>query len=383
MPNRRQAKHADLQRNIIDFCRLLRDREMLVTPSEVIDAMKTADAVDLSDRQEFKTALRSVLTARPEDIPIHDATFDEFWRSRLPDRMEERGEEGVAAQDDQAQGEELPQPQVAEGDQAEADEDEEGLDMPLYSPVEVLASRDFSTFVPDEMQDIARAIMLVARRLATRESRRYRSTQRGHAIDLRRTMRRNIKYGGTVVELARKKRKIRKPKIVLICDVSRSMDTYSKFLLQFIYALQNTLGRVESFVFSTRLTRVTDYFRSSDIYTALDRIAREVPDWSGGTRIGESLRTFNAEWALRTVNKHTIVLIMSDGLDTGDASVLEHEMEQIQRRAARVIWLNPLLGNDDYRPLARGMSAALPHVNLFASAHNLASLQALGKHLAL
>lgn len=379
----RKARHADLQRNIIDFCRLLRDREMLVTPSEVIDAIRTADAVDISDRQEFKTALRSVLTARPEDIPIHDTSFDEFWRNRIPERFEEQGEEGVASQDPEAQGEELPQPQIAEGDQAEADEDEEGLDMPLYSPVEVLASRDFSTFVPDEMQEIARAIMVVARRLATRESRRYRSTQRGHAIDLRRTMRRNIKYGGTVVELARKRRKIRKPKIVLICDVSRSMDTYSKFLLQFIYALQNTLGRVESFVFSTRLTRVTDYFRSSDIYTALDRIAREVPDWSGGTRIGESLRTFNADWALRTVNKHTIVLIMSDGLDTGDASVLEHEMEQIQKRAARVIWLNPLLGNEDYRPLARGMSAALPHVNLFASAHNLASLQALGRYLAL
>ncbi len=379
----RKARHADLQRNIIDFCRLLRDREMLVTPSEVIDAIRTADAVDISDRQEFKTALRSVLTARPEDIPVHDASFDEFWRNRMPERFEEQGEEGVASQDPEAHGEELPQPQIAEGDQAEADEDEEGLDMPLYSPVEILAARDFSTFVPDEMQEIARAIMVVARRLATRESRRYRSTQRGHAIDLRRTMRRNIKYGGTVVELAKKRRKIRKPKIVLICDVSRSMDTYSKFLLQFIYALQNTLGRVESFVFSTRLTRVTDYFRSSDIYTALDRIAREVPDWSGGTRIGESLRTFNADWALRTVNKHTIVLIMSDGLDTGDASVLEHEMEQIQKRAARVIWLNPLLGNEDYRPLARGMSAALPHVNLFASAHNLASLQALGRYLAL
>ena len=379
----RKARHADLQRNIIDFCRLLRDREMLVTPSEVIDAIRTADAVDISDRQEFKTALRSVLTARPEDIPIHDASFDEFWRNRIPERFEEQGEEGVASQDPEAQGEELPQPQIAEGDESEADEDEEGLDMPLYSPVEILAARDFSTFVPDEMQEIARAIMVVARRLATRESRRYRSTQRGHAIDLRRTMRRNIKYGGTVVELAKKRRKIRKPKIVLICDVSRSMDTYSKFLLQFIYALQNTLGRVESFVFSTRLTRVTDYFRSSDIYTALDRIAREVPDWSGGTRIGESLRTFNADWALRTVNKHTIVLIMSDGLDTGDASVLEHEMEQIQKRAARVIWLNPLLGNEDYRPLARGMSAALPHVNLFASAHNLASLQALGRYLAL
>jgi uncharacterized protein len=379
----RRARHSDLQRNIVEFCRLLREREMLVTPSEVIDAIRTADAVDISDRQEFKTALRSVLTARPEDIPVHDATFDEFWRGRLPEQTETSSEEGEAIEDPNAKGDEMSQPQIADADQGDADEDDEGLDVPLYSPVEVLATRDFSTFIPDEMQQIARAIMVVARRLATRESRRYRSTQRGHAIDLRRTMRRNIKYGGTVVELAKKRRKIRKPRIVLICDVSRSMDTYSKFLLQFIYALQNTLGRVESFVFSTRLTRVTDYFKTSDIYTALDRIAREVPDWSGGTRIGESLHTFNQEWALRTVNRHTIVLIMSDGLDTGDASVLEHEMEQIQKRAARVIWLNPLLGNEDYRPLARGMSAALPHVNLFASAHNLASLQALGKALAL
>src|SRR5258708_9899411 len=127
MARPRQAKHADLQRNIINFCRLLRDREMLVTPSEVIDAIKTADAVDIADRQEFKTALRSVLTARPEDIPIHDATFDEFWRGRLPDRMEERGEEGVATQDDQGEGEELPQPQGAEGDDANADDDDARL----------------------------------------------------------------------------------------------------------------------------------------------------------------------------------------------------------------------------------------------------------------
>ncbi|HYY88127.1 MAG TPA: VWA domain-containing protein, partial [Chloroflexota bacterium] len=311
-----------------------------------------------------------------------DATFDEFWRSRLPERIEDQGDEGVASQDPDAEGDERAQPQLAEGDEGPED-DEEGVDMPLYSPVEVLAARDFSTFSADEMADIARAILVVARRLATRESRRYRSTQRGHAVDMRRTFRRNIKFGGTVVELARKKRKIRKPRIVLICDVSRSMDTYSKFLLQFIYALQNTLGRVESFVFSTRLTRVTEYFKSSDIYTALERIAREVPDWSGGTRIGESLRVFNRDWSMRLVNKHTIVLIMSDGLDTGDASVLEAEMEQIERRAARVIWLNPLLGNEDYRPLARGMSAALPHVSLFASAHNLASLQALGRALTL
>ncbi len=344
--------------------------------------MRTANAVDLGDREEFRVALRTVLTARPEDVPVFDATFEEFWQPQVLERPEEQGDEGVAEQDPNAEGEDKQVPQLAQGDGADENSDTE-LDMPLYSPVEVLAERDFSGFQADEMAEIARAIVVIARRLATRESRRFRSTQRGHAIDMRRTMRRNIKYGGTVVELARKRRKIRKPRIVLICDVSRSMDSYSRFLLQFIYALQNTLGKVESFVFSTKLTRVTDYFKHRDIRAALDRIAEEVPDWSGGTRIGQSLMTFNQEWALRLVNNRSIVLILSDGLDTGDASILEHEMEEIQRRAARVIWLNPLLGNEDYRPLARGMSAALPHVDLFASAHNLASLQALGKYLAL
>src|SRR5262249_52123473 len=138
----REARHSDLQRNIIDFCRLLRERDMLVTPSEVIDALRTADAVDISDRQEFKLALRSVLTAKPEDIPLHDATFDEFWRTRLPERIEERGEEGAASEDPDAQGKDMAQPQIAQGDEAK-DDDEEGIDMPLYSPVEVLAGRDF------------------------------------------------------------------------------------------------------------------------------------------------------------------------------------------------------------------------------------------------
>ncbi|MBV9354069.1 MAG: VWA domain-containing protein [Chloroflexi bacterium] len=378
----RRARHTDLQRNIVEFCRLLRRRELLVTPSEVIDALRTADAVDLADRQEFKMALRSVLTSKQEDVPVHDATFDEFWRARLPEPTQEQSEEGSADQDPNAEGEDQSKPQLSQGEEGD-DQSDDTLDMPLYSPVEVLSERDFSSFLADEMQEIARAILIVARKLATRESRRWRSTRRGHAIDMRRTMRRNIKYGGTVIELARKQHKIRKPKIVLICDVSRSMDTYSRFLLQFIYALQNTLGRVESFVFSTRLTRVTDYFKNNDIYQALDLIAAEVPDWSGGTRIGESLRTFNEDWSLRVLTSHTIALLMSDGLDTGDASLLEEQMAKIEQRAGKVIWLNPLLGNDDYRPLARGMSAALPHVDIFASAHNLASLQELGKHLTL
>jgi uncharacterized protein with von Willebrand factor type A (vWA) domain len=190
-----------------------------------------------------------------------------------------------------------------------------------------------------------------------------------------------LQYGGTVIELARKRRQIRKQRIVLICDVSRSMETYSTFLLQFVYALQHTLGKVESFVFSTRLSHVTEYFKSSSIELALERMAREVPDWAGGTRIGDSLHAFNQHWAWRMVDRHTVVLILSDGLDSGHWSVLEHEMDEIERRAARVIWLNPLLGSDGYRPTTRGLRAALEHVAVFASAHNLASLRDLGEQL--
>jgi uncharacterized protein with von Willebrand factor type A (vWA) domain len=264
----------------------------------------------------------------------------------------------------------------------EGEEGEEGEEeLALYSPVEVDSEKDFSAFQAEDMAEIARAILIIAKKLATRESRRTRAASKSHLIDPRRTMRQNLKYGDTIIELARRKKKIRKPRIVLICDVSRSMDSYSRFLLQFIYAFQNSLGKVESFVFSTSLTRVTDYFKHEDIGEALERIAREVHDWSGGTRIGQSLRAFNRDYGQKMVDHNTIVLILSDGLDTGDAEILGEAMEDLAQRACKVIWLNPLLGSQDYRPLARGMSTALPHVDVFAPAHNLASLQELGRHL--
>ena len=374
------APHSDLQRNIVQFCRLLRERELLVTPPEVIDALRTAESIDLVDRLEMKLALRTVLTARREDIPIFDTTFEEFWRSRGA----EGGDDHFTSRDAHVHGLGQQQPQQLQTDAADEEgEQREGSDAPQFSPIEVLSRRNFLSLEADELVEITRAIVIIARRLARQQSRRYRATRHGRVIDLRRSFRRNIKYGGTMIELSYRRRKLRKPRIVLLCDVSRSMEMYSTFLLQFIYALQNSFFRVETFVFSTRLTRVTDYFKAADISGALERIAREVPDWSGGTRIGDSLRTFNRLWALRVVDRHTIVLVLSDGLDSGEATVLGNEMDQIERRAARVIWLNPLLGDPAYRPVARTMRAALAHVQVFASAHNLESLQALGRSLTL
>jgi uncharacterized protein with von Willebrand factor type A (vWA) domain len=328
----------------------------------------------------MKLALRTVLTARREDVPVFDATFDAFWRSRAPEGGDDHFSSRDSATD--GQGQPLRSADLASAE-ASTEDEHEGSEAPQSSPIEILARRNFATFDAGDLADIQRAVEIIAKRLARQKSRRYRATQRGHSIDLRRTFRRNVKYGGTVLELARKQRKPRKPHIVLLCDVSRSMELYSTFLLQFIYALQHAFVRVESFVFSTRLTRVTEYFKAKDIYCALDRIAREVPDWAGGTRIGDSLGSFNRLWALRVVDRHTIVVILSDGLDSGEAAVLGTQMEEIERRAGRVIWLNPLLGDAGYRPVARTMRAALQHVSVFATAHNLESLEALGRQLSL
>jgi uncharacterized protein len=369
--------HTDLQRNILAFCRLLRERDLLVGSSEVVAAIETAHLIDLTDREEFKLALRGILTSRPEDLPVFDAEFERFWRTRPL----EGGDDHFTTRERSHLGRGQELPRTAQLDGVEGPALKDNVSAPVSSPIEVLTERNFASFEADELAAIKRVVRDLARRLATRASRRYRANRHGSRIDLRRTMRRSLQYAGTPLLLSRKRQLIRKQRIVLICDVSRSMEVYSTFLLQFVYALQHALGHVESFVFSTRLTRVTEYFKSNTIQLALDRMSREVPDWGGGTRMGDSLHAFNREWARRTLNRRTVVLIVSDGIDSGHWSVLEREVSEIERRCERLIWLNPLLGNSDYQPRARGLRASLPHVSLFASAHNLDSLRTLATSL--
>jgi uncharacterized protein len=200
-------------------------------------------------------------------------------------------------------------------------------------------------------------------------------------VDPRWTLRKNIKYGGDVVDLVNRKRRIKKTKVVLLCDVSGSMDCYSRFLIQFMYGLQNELWGVETFVFSTSLSRITHLIRTKDIANALEQISGSILGWSGGTNIGRSLQTFNRNFAPAMVTSRTIVVIISDGWDRGDVSLLERQMQDLKRRCKKVIWLNPLLASENYEPLCKGMQAALPYIDLFLSVHNLNSLVALGRTL--
>jgi uncharacterized protein with von Willebrand factor type A (vWA) domain len=253
--------------------------------------------------------------------------------------------------------------------------------IPTYSAQELLNRKDFSEMSVEESRAIARAILLIATKIATQISRRKKHARRGVTVDPRWTLRKNIKYGGDVVEMVKRKRRIKKTKVVLLCDVSGSMDCYSRFLIQFMYGLQNELWGVETFVFSTSLTRITHLIRTKDIANALEQISGSILGWSGGTNIGRSLQTFNRNFAPAMVTSRTIVVIISDGWDRGDVSLLERQMQDLKRRCKKVIWLNPLLASENYEPLCKGMQAALPYIDLFLSVHNVNSLVALGRTL--
>ena len=368
---------------LIRFAALLRHQGLPVTLVHVTDGTRALEHLDVGDRDEVYLGLRTVFVSRPEEIPAFDRCFAAFWRvasdnDRVLDALTPTlpGEEAGGPEAGTPKQETLSLD--AWGEMDEEEDGDEPLSVPAASEQEALAARDFSTFSAEQLDEVYRLTVLIARKLARRISRRRRPSPRRGRLDLRRTLRANLTRG-EIIDLRFRRRKQRKVRLVLLCDVSGSMDLYSRFLLQFLYALQRVFERVETFTFSVRLTRVTDHLRGRSYREVLKRL-EEVRDWSGGTRIGESLAEFNRGWP-SLVDRRTIVVILSDGWDTGDPDQLASELLRIKRRAGRVIWLNPLLGNPSYEPLTRGMAAALPLVDHFAAAHNLAALRDLAGKL--
>lgn len=368
------------------FAALLRHHGLPVTLVQVTDAVRALDHLDVGDRGELYLGLRALFVGRPEDGPAFDRCFDAFWRwtpegqavpgmIQVPPETRE-GEAALEAKGDTREALSL----ETWGEEGDAAGEQEPLSVPAASDTEALVGQDFSTFSADQLDEILRLTIKIARRLAHRITRRRRPVRRRGRVDLRRTLRANLTKGD-LIDLRFRERKRKKVRLVLLCDVSGSMDLYSRFLLQFLFALQNVFGRVETFTFSTRLTRVTEQLRGRSYRHALRRLT-EVRDWSGGTRIGESLGQLNRDWP-QLVDRRTIVIVLSDGWDTGEPEVLAAELTRIKRRAGRVIWLNPLLGNPSYEPLTRGMAAALPLVDDFAPGHNLAALRDLANKLSL
>jgi hypothetical protein len=371
---------------VVRFGAMLRQQGLPITLIQVTDGVRALDYLDLGDRGELYLGLRAIFVGRPEDLPAFDRCFEWFWRLQGEDDQTPPGLLDVPPAADPGQGATQERSGTQESPSLDSwgddpgDERDEPLGVPGVSDREAVMTQDFSTFSAEQLDEVFRLTVQIAKRLARRISRRRRPVRRKGRVDLRRTLRANLTRGD-IIDLRFRARRRRKVRLVLLCDVSGSMDLYSRFLLQFLFALQSVFGRVETFTFSTRLTRITDFLRARSYRQVLRRLA-EVRDWSGGTRIGESLAQFNRDWPM-LVDRRTIVIVLSDGWDTGDPELLAGELLRIKRRAGRVIWLNPLLGNVSYEPLTRGMVAALPLVDHFAAAHNLASLRALATRLSL
>ena len=372
----------DLASAVVRFAAVLRRQGLPITLIHVTDGVRALEHLDLADRNEVYLGLRAVFVGRPEDVPAFDRAFDAFWRLATEADAIAEALAPVLPDEGPVTERESPRESLAldAWDDESADAGDEPLGVPAASDREAMTTQDFATFSADQLDAVYRLTLQIARRLARRISRRRRPSARRGRLDLRRTLRANITRGD-LIDLRYRRRKRRKIRLVLLCDVSGSMDLYSRFLLQFLFALQSVFSRVETFTFSVHLTRVTEYLRTRSYREVLRRLTA-VRDWSGGTRIGESLAEFNRRWP-GLVDRRTIVIILSDGWDTGEPDLLAAELLRIKRRAGRVIWLNPLLGNPSYEPLTRGMAAALPLVDHFASAHNLSALRDLAGKLTL
>lgn len=369
-----------LLEHVLAFTYLLREMGVGVSPGEALELVRALAYVPIVSRDDFRAAARCTLIRRHEDLPLFDAAFAYFWRTRSSDPLM------MALPVMKLPAKPLRLPRRPRGDDAsgagEPPEQEEQIEIMLsYSAGEALRSKDFGTFSWEEVQACKALLNTLEWRIEQRTTRRKRAQPRGHQIDMRRVLRQNLRYGGEPIELAwRAPRRHQRP-LVVLCDISGSMDRYSRILLQFVYTISNGLHDVEAFVFGTRLTRITRLLRARDIDDAVGMVSKQVVDWSGGTRIGETLKDFNYHWGRRVLGRGPVVLLISDGWDRGDPQLLSHEIARLQRSCHRLIWLNPLLGSRDYQPLTQGMQAALPFVDDFLPVHNLLSLEQLGERL--
>ena len=369
-------------KSIVEFCRFVRANGVSAGTKETIDCLQVAGAIADADRDTFRFALRAILTSSADEWILFDDLFTAFWvkpdptsespsknpaRRRLapPSLRPESGSRMVTA--------------FGNGSEPEGEGEQKGFSG--ASAIERLRKVDFSQMPQSDLAELERIALRLLRRMSYRVARRLRARKRRDSIDLRRTIRRSICRGGEFLDLCYKGPKKERPKIVILLDVSDSMNPYSFFLLKFAYALGKYSREVKSFIFSTILVEVSHLLRAPRVSDALRTLAQMTAGWSGGTRIGGSLRDFNANHAAALLSRHTVVIILSDGWDTGAPEELAAELKKIRRRVAKLIWLNPLLGLEEYRPVTRGISAALPFIDVFAPAHNLQSLLALEEHL--
>lgn len=385
-------KGGRLPENIMHFARALRVAGLPVGPGRTLDAIRAVETAGLRHRKDFYWTLHSVFVNRRDQKELFDQAFHIFWRDPqllekmmsllLPEvRPDIDGSEEAERKKTMRRIAEALAPQ-SRREAPEDGEQEIEIDATLtVSDEERLQTRDFEDMTNTEMEEARRAMARMRLPLMNVKTRRFQPKRNGRRVDMRRSFRAIMKSGGDAMPLERRARVERHPPLVVLCDISGSMERYSRMMLHFMHAMTSDRDRVHSFLFGTRLSNITRHLRHRDIDVALERIGEQVQDWSGGTRIGATLEEFNRFWSRRVLGQGAVVLMITDGLDRDAGDGLELEMERLHKSCRRLIWLNPLLRFEGFEPKARGIRAILPHVDDFRPVHNLESLSQLAEAL--
>jgi uncharacterized protein with von Willebrand factor type A (vWA) domain len=370
--------------NVMHFARLLRRAGLPVGPADMLAAQQAISLVDIADKTQVRTALRATMVHRHEQADIFDYAFSIFWR----DPEAARQAQAMAAIDGMKEQAPEKAPPGARRIQEAFKAPRENRKPPEERPPEIeavmtvsdrerLQTMDFEAMSAADIANAKAEIRRLSLPLDAKRTRRLRPDPVGHRTDLRATIRRSLRTGGELVEIAKSRRVTRPPPLVVLCDISGSMSRYAQILLHFLHAVANDRDRVSTFLFGTRLSNITRQLRARDPEVAFQLVSHAVPDWSGGTRIGEALAEFNQIWSRRVLGQGAVVLLVTDGLDRDGAAGLSENMERLHKSCSRLIWLNPLLRWDGFTPKSQGIRAMLPHVDEFRTIHNLASLRTL------
>jgi hypothetical protein len=378
-----------LAENVMHFARVLRAAGLPVGPDKVIDALKALQIAGVERRDDFYWTLAAVFLDRREQFEVFDQAFHIFWRDpKMLERVMALFLPQVVGRTPEAEPElgarvaEALAPQPKPGAGAEEPPQQIELDAAFtVSEREVLQRADFETMTKEELAEAKKLISSLRLPIPEVRTRRLVADPRGALIDMRASMRASLRAGTGIIPLKRRSPEERHPPLVVLCDISGSMSRYSRMFLHFLHAITNDRDRVHTFVFGTRLTNITRHLRHRDVDVALAGVAQAVADWSGGTRIGASLKEFNLRWSRRVLGQNAVVLLITDGLDRDLGHDLGPEMERLRKSCRKLIWLNPLLRYEGFEPRPLGVRVMLPHVDEFLPAHNIDSLIALGKAL--
>ena len=380
-----------LAQNIMYFARVLREAGLPVGPGAVIDALDAASTGSLRTRDDFYWTLHAVFVKRRDHKELFDQAFHVFWRKpkMLEQLMQLMFQQITRSADEKVKQAGFRRLAEAMFDKVESqsrrEQKPEALEVDAAftaSTDEILRAKDFEQMTVAEQAEARQAIARLRLNRPEVRTRRFQPSHRGPAIDMRRTMQGSLRAGGHFIDLERRQRRFRQPPLVVLCDISGSCSNYSRMFLHFLHALTNDRDRVSVFLFGTRLTNVSRELSRRDIDEAMAKVSVAVKDWSGGTRIGTSLREFNYKWARRALTQGAHVLLMTDGLERDDTALLSREMQRLRRQSKHIVWLNPLLRFAGFKALAHGIRAMMPHVDEFRAVHSLASLADLAQALA-